>query len=135
MADEATLLVQNGIPINFTCADGTGIEKGALLKMADPMTASLSAAQDDVVGGIAAAEKIANDGVTKIAVFRSGIFKVTASGSITVGDALVLDPVPVGNYVSAAAVDAENIIGIALETASVGETFKMELKPVTVNQA
>ena len=42
MANEATLIVETELPINFTVANATGIEKGALLKITDPMTAALS---------------------------------------------------------------------------------------------
>ena len=129
MANEATLIYELGPAIPFTVADGTGIAKGALLKLSDPMTAALADAQADKVAGIAATEKIANDGVTKLGVFRSGIFKVYASGSVTAGDPLMLDPVPVSNYVAKAAVNTESVVGIALETATVGESFLMELRP------
>jgi hypothetical protein len=135
MANEATLIYELGPAIPFTVADGTGIAKGAILKMADPMTASIATAQGDVVAGIAATEKIANDGVTKLGVFRTGIFKVYASGSVTAGDPLMADPAPVSNYVAKAATNNEHVIGIALETATVGESFLMELKPTSMELA
>lgn len=129
MANEATLIFQTGIPIPFTCANGTGIEKGALLALTDPMTAATHSAVDQQCAGIAAAEKIANDGVTKIPVFRQGIFKVLASGSITAGYPLALADAEWVNRVYAAepGVSGSRIIGTALETASAGETFLMEL--------
>jgi len=58
------------------------------------MTAALADGVGDIPAGIAAADKIANDGVTKLAVFRGGIFKVYASGSVTAGDPLMIEPVP-----------------------------------------
>lgn len=133
MASEATLYIETELPIMFTCADGTGIEKGALLKMTDPMTAALSAASDDVMAGIAAEEKIASDGKTKIAVYRRGIFKVEANGNITAGDLVKSDATNASNTVitvAAAANTTENALGIALETAADGETFLMELMPI-----
>ena len=39
MANEAQLYFETAQAIPFTVADGTGIEKGALLKLEDPMTA------------------------------------------------------------------------------------------------
>jgi hypothetical protein len=137
MANEATLIYETGLPIPFTCANATGIEKGTLLTMSDPMTAAACAGDEDIIAGIAATEKIANDGKTKISVYRSGIFKVYASGSITVGDALISasSVTAYRNYVKSAGVNGEDIVGISLETATDGQTFLMELKPFTMNLA
>jgi hypothetical protein len=135
MTNEAVLIYETSIPIPFTVADGTGIEKGAILKNADPMTASLAVAKEDIIAGIAASEKIASDGKTKLGVYRSGIFKVLASGTITVGDACITSAVAAGNIVESAGVNGEDIVGIALETAGDGETFLMELKPFSMNLA
>ena len=133
MANEATLIYELGPAIPFTVADETGIAKGTLLTLSDPMTAAANSAivLGPAVAGIAATEKIANDGVTKLGVFRTGIFKVTASGSVTAGDALAT----IGNFVYTAAVNEEDLIGIALETATNGETFLMELKPLAAQLA
>lgn len=134
MTNEAVLIYETSKPIPMTCADGTGIEKGALLKMADPMTVSASAALADIFGGIAAEEKIASDGKTKIPVYRrGGIFKVVASGSITVGDPIVLTGL--NNLVQTAATNAETVLGIALETCTDGETLAIELNPTTMQLA
>src|SRR3990167_967352 len=131
MANEAALHVETGLPVKFTVANATGIEKGAILKMTDPWTAIINSASNDVIAGIAAAEKIASDGVTTLAVYREGIFKVTLSGSCTVGDALVTDAV--ANMVKTApnnlSISGANIIGYALETGTTGETIFMELNP------
>lgn len=133
MANEAVLLIQTGFPVNFTVADGTGIEKGAILQMTDPNTASAASAVAQAVAGIAAVEKIASDGVTSLAVHRTGQFKVLLSGSATVGNALVTSGL--ANAVEAAAVNAENILGTALETGSNGEYIRIELNPRGINLA
>lgn len=131
MANEATLIYELETPIPFTCADGTGIEKGAILKLTDPMTAALADGNEDNVAGIAAEEKIANDGKTKIGVYRRGIFKVLAGGAITVGQAMATNAGAGGatNEVDTAAATAvgSKTIGLALETADDGHTFLMEL--------
>lgn len=77
------------IPTNFACADGTGIEKGAVLKMTTPRTAAAWAAAGDFIAGICAREKIASDGRLQVAVYRSGIFRMYASGAIVTGHAVV----------------------------------------------
>jgi len=133
-----TLIVELEPPINFTCADGTGIEKGTLLALSDPMTAAASAADGDLIAGVAAEEKIANDGKTKIAVYRRGIFKATAGGNCTAGYALAsYSSTGDANDVINGAVDDLNSqsCAIALETATDGETLLVELCPgmATVN--
>lgn len=133
MANEHTLHYETHLPIQFTCADGAGIEKGTLLKLSDPLTVEAADGNNDIVGGVAATEKIASDGKTKISVYRGGVFKATASGSITVGNPLVVSGPTANNLLEAGAVDDENVVGIALETASDGETFLYELNPVVMN--
>lgn len=136
MTQETTLIYELEPPIPFTCADGTGIAKGAILKLSDPMTAALADGDDDIVAGIAAEEKIANDGKTKIAVYRRGIFKGTNNGGSTVGD-------PLGTYASTgddndirtAPAGHDNQLGHALETASNNHTFLFELMPIQRDEA
>lgn len=132
MSNEAELYVELENPIPMTVADGAGIEKGALLALSDPMTAAKSSSNDDTIAGIAASEKIANDGVTKLGVYRRGIFKMTADGSITVGDLVKSNAGTTENTVistSASAGSTENVVGIALESAADGETLLVELNP------
>jgi len=38
MANETTLMVETELPVNFKCADGAGIAKGALLELTESMT-------------------------------------------------------------------------------------------------
>jgi len=136
MANEAVLMIESEIPVNMTCADGAGIERGAICKMTDPNTAVLADGDEDIVAGIAANEKIASNGLTSIAIYRGGDFKVVLCGSCTVGDALITNASSGGsNTVLTAGVNAEDIIGIAKETGAEGETILMELKPRTNNLA
>lgn len=129
MADEATLMWETELPIPMTCADGTGIEKGTLLKISDPFTVAAHSSDEDYVGGIAAEEKIASDGKTKIAVYRGGIFKVTASGAITAGQTVALSATANKVKVSDSTCVSSKTFGIALETAADGDTFLVELRP------
>ena len=133
MANEAVLIFETQLPIPMTCADGATIEKGALLKITDPFTVALSDGASNAVGGIAAEEKIASNGKVKIGVYRGGIFKVTASGPITVGKAVYLKGS--ANLVYTGAVNDESALGIALETATEAETFLMELRPTSMELA
>lgn len=136
MASETTLVFETEAPVPFTCADGTGIEKGAILKLTDPMTVSLADGDGDIVAGIAAEEKIANDGVTSIAVYRRGIFKGLAGTAITVGDAIDTHAsTGATNELAAAPVNGEQLVGRSLETASDTHTFLFELAPSVTNLA
>ena len=134
MANEHVLLTQVTFPQSFTCANGTGIEKGSVLKRADPDTVSLSTGDNDIVAGILYSEKIASDGNTKcsVVVGPGDIFIATASGAVTVGD-------PIGTWSSSAVsnivasiANTPNLsgakrLGYARETAATGETFRYEL--------
>jgi uncharacterized protein with beta-barrel porin domain len=125
MAREAVLVYETELPLQMTVATGVGIEKGALLTLSDPLTAALVTASVAAAAGIAHSEHVINDG-TKLSVYRGGVFKVTASGSVTVGDSLQFEG---ANYVIALGTDVYSA-GTALETAADGETFLMELDPM-----
>ena len=140
MTNEAVLKVETHIPINFTCSTDVTIEKGAILKMEDPMTAVLADGDNDIVAGIAQSEKLAAEtSQNSIAVYRGGIVRVTissASGSLSAGDPLVTAAASGGtNYVGLATINDENILGILLEDGADGETKLMELRPTTMQLA
>lgn len=133
MANEAVLKVRMSDPVNFTCADGTGIEKGTLLKLTDPRTVAATSADGDICIGVAAAEKIANDGRTQIPVFVDGIFDMTTVASpsaIAAGHPVKVagaNLIQLGDVTTAA--DFGEIMGRALETvaATVQETIEVKL--------
>ena len=136
MALEWTLIHQTSVAIPMTVADGVGIEKGALLVLSDPMTAATAtAAANLIIAGVAAEEKIASDGRTKISVYRRGVFKCTAGGAITVGDPLETSAGAVNEVIKStpAASGSQNVIGVALETASDADTLLVELNPYRVD--
>ena len=132
MANEATLLFELEPPVPFTVANGAGIEKGSILELSDPMTVAVTNGDSDKIIGVAAEEKIASDGKTKLAVYMRGIFQFTAgAGGITVGRAFRTDTATgSANEVVIAAANEEGIIGTALETATDLQTFKGLLNPI-----
>lgn len=130
MANEAVIieLFDGGRPVRFTVADGTGIEKGTLLKLTDPRTAVASSADNDPFCGVAAAEKVANDGSTTLAAYTSGIFDLVDSGSgITVGATVNVGGANL--IVASAAADllTGSVVGRALETAAASETIAVAI--------
>lgn len=123
MANEATLWMELELPIPFTCADGAGIEKGTLVKLTDPMTVAAATADNDVLIGITAEEKIASDGRTKIGVYTRGIFKMlVGAAGCTVGLPVVASAANTIVDTAAADNDAGRVVGRALETGVNGET-------------
>ncbi len=138
MTNEAVLRQEYSLPVNFTCADGTGIEQGAILKLSDPMTAALADGDEDYVAGICHTEKIASDGTTSVSVYIDGVFDLVASGSITAGTAVATHASTGGSNVVAAATATAvgcKTLGIALETASEGESILVRLQPGCNNTA
>lgn len=130
MADEAVIieLVGNGRPIQFTVADGAGIEKGTIMKFSsDPRTIAASSADGDLFAGILAYEKVASDGSTKATVYTQGIFDIKVTEST--GSAVLGEPVKINGANTVTAADDDTVehraevVGTALETGSAGETI------------
>lgn len=137
MALECTLLWELEPAVPFTCADGTGIEKGALLILTDPMTVATATGDNDEIIGIAGAEKIANNGMVKIPVYLRGIFKGFAGAAgVTAGLSLISD-VGTGapNEMVVSDAGSESTLGMALETATDTQSFKFLLQPQHTNIA
>lgn len=124
MANEAVLMVELEPPVMMTVSDSAAIEKGTVLKLSDPFTVAASSADNDIFAGIAAEEKIANDGKTKIAVYLRGIFKMVVSATAsTVGlDQVIKGANTIGDYTT---LDDEKgyVLGKALETGANTETI------------
>ena len=133
MANEAILWFETEIPIPFTVANATGVEKGAYMQLSDPMTAAICSGDADLFAGIASKEKIASDGNTKLGLFRGGYFKGTASGNIAVGDPLAVDGSDGQNLLYSVllteSISGCRVIGTSMETATTLQTFIFELKP------
>jgi hypothetical protein len=131
MANEATLVFETGRAIPFTVADGNAITKGSICKLTDPFTASITSAANDLIAGIANGDKIASDGVTTLGMYREGIFRMYASGSISVGDPVVTTTP--ANYVKTAlgvsgvSLSGSKIIGKALQTVTTGQQLLVDV--------
>lgn len=137
MALEATLIKELEPPVSFTCANGTGIAKGSILEISDPNTVAVTNGDTDPIIGIAAEEKIANDGKTSIAVYLRGIFKAYAGAAgVTVGMGVITDTATgAANELVVADVNSEHIVGTALETAADTESFLLYLNPINMQLA
>lgn len=138
MANEAVLKIETSPPINMSCADDTGIEKGAILKLSDDKTAALATGDEDIVAGVAASEKVANNGVTSIPVYRAGVFLMQSNAGVSRGDAVATAASSgESNEIDTATASAVGgkTLGIALTDISAGSTGLIELKPGCNNSA
>ena len=118
MANEPAViieLIEGGVPIRLTCADGAGIAKGTLCEVSDPRTALASAADNDEFIGVAAHEKVKDDGAVSISLYTKGIFDIYNSAAVTVGERVSLSGVNAVTKVAAADILFGDV-GIALET-------------------
>lgn len=93
MANEVSL---RNYPKSYMASDFTwfndaiGAEKGTILKMSGARTVAAVTADNDVIAGVLAREKVASDGRTQVAVWRSGIFDCVVQGACVEGDDLVI---------------------------------------------
>ena len=120
-----------------TIADGDSVSIGTILKLTDPRTGSATAVVGQPIVGIAAEEHVANKGVTTIAVWTDGMFEVTASSALVLGDPVVAE---LENKVKALSVNdtASNstvaswarVMGRSYETAAPGEAVNIRLGPL-----
>jgi len=127
MANEAVLNDRTHEPINFTVADGAAIEKGAVLKMTDNRVAIINSGVNDILAGINAREKILSDGRTSTPVFRRGVFTLTASGSITTGDAVAVAAEVNHVWSALATTKSGSILGHALMDATDNQTLQIDV--------
>lgn len=128
MAREAVLIFELEPPIPFTISGLVGIDKGSIMALSDPMTVAKAGAEQTMAGGIAASEKIAADRITKLGIYRRGIFKGSISGSCTAGDPLTSGG---DNYLMAVAdittISGSPIYGYTFEDATDNQTILFEL--------
>jgi hypothetical protein len=134
MAREATKIElfganDYGDQVRYTCASGTAIAKGTILKFATPRTASASTGTGDYVAGIASMDKKVDDYSTSISSWTNGIFLCTASQAVTAGD--LLKTAAPGNYVTPITANTSSqavVFGVALESAADGATVAVRVK-------
>lgn len=134
MALEAKLIYELEPAVYFACATGTAIPKGSFVKITDENIVALGTANSAVIG-ITAEEKTTSDGKATVAVYLRGIFKVfVGDGGATTGNCAILDATA-DNEVEDAGVNAENIVGRFLGTATDTQSVMMLLDPFNANLA
>lgn len=130
MANEAVIVEAPKWMHRRTVADNLSISKGTILKLADPNTASASADDADVFGGILMVDKLASDGQVSVPVADdSGVFdiKCNESAGITAGAVCAISGANLIRAAVAANLLTGAAFGIAEETASVNEVIRVRL--------
>ena len=129
MANETTLMVETELPINFKVDNTLAVPKGSLLELTESMTVVLISGQGVMVAGIAAEEKIANDGKVTIKVYMGGIFKGVAGAAVAIGIGLMADATANKLETTTGKTGAAQV-GYALEAPSGdNQTFMFRLNP------
>lgn len=134
MANEAVLielLGKDGDPMQFNVADGTAITKGTLMYISsDPRTMLASSATSQYFVGVLAADKVANDGQTKMAVYTHGVFDMTDSGAgITIGTRCQLAGANTIKSADDAGANGETeVVGQVLEAAGAAEVVAVKIR-------
>jgi len=130
MANEAVILELSGQnPIPFTCAAGTSISKGTLLKLSGDHTVVASDG-DNVYAGVAAADKDGADASTRISVYAPGqdnTFDMLSASTGTIGAGVLVSLSGANIIKAAAAADVEDgkVIGKTEEAAGTSEVIRV----------
>lgn len=126
MANEAVIIellgAVKGRPVRWSVLDATAIPKGTLCSINGGRRCDPTAG-DEYFVGIAAHEKVANDGNTTVSLYTHGIFDLKDAGSgITAGDAC---DVKAANQIETSDASGNLKSGriIALETAAANEVI------------
>ena len=127
MANEAVIIellgYNRGCPINYTCADGTGIAKGTLMELTGDKTVSANTNDNAPIVGIAAAEKVASDGSTTISVWTNGIFDILTDAGVDIRGSMMANSATENTIQTGDATDLlqGSIVGYMLETSGGAE--------------
>ena len=128
MANEAVCIET---PTEFsrrTIANATSVPIGTVMKLTDPNTVEVSAADNDPFGGIAWEEKTTSDGLTEITVAMNGVWDMTCTAAaITVG--AIVNIGGANLIIASAAADllTGSVVGKAEETSATTEVMRVRV--------
>ena len=109
-------------------SSGTDIEKGTILKLADPNIGAASSADGDLFLGILLEENVGGDGTIRYGVSRHGVWDIKnkASTTITAGDMVKISG---ANLIAPADDDQvekhSEVVGMALQDATADEVIEV----------
>ena len=118
------------LPFDMIISDASSALYGTLVSLTDPGTVSTTVAANAKCAGVLARDKVANDGHTRISVYKRGTFRAVCSGAVTIGDPVVAAGVTnmINNAPANSTTSGSAIIGYALETGSDQEEIEVELR-------
>ncbi len=128
MANEAVCIETPTEFARRTIADATAVPIGTIMKLNDPNTVVVSAADNDPFGGIAWEEKTLSDGLTEITCAMNGVWDITSTNAAITAGAIV--NIGGANLVSAsAAADllTGSVVGKAEETCAATEVIRVRV--------
>jgi hypothetical protein len=128
MANEAVCIETPTEFARYTIANATAVPLGTLLKLVDPHTVEVTAADNDPFAGIAWEEKTANDGIVEITVAKNGVWDLKDSGAgITAGAICNIGGANVIIASAAADLLTGSVVGKAEETAGASEVIRVRV--------
>jgi len=89
MANEAVCIETPTEFARRTIVDATSVPIGTIMKLNDPNTVVVSAADNDPFGGIAWEEKTTGDGLTEITCALNGVWDITSTNAVITAGAIV----------------------------------------------
>lgn len=128
MANEAVCIETPTEFARYTIVDATSVPIGTLMKLTDPHTVVVTAADNDPFAGIAWEEKTTGDGLTEITVAKNGLWDMKDSGaSITAG--AIVNVGGANLIIASAAADllTGSVVGKAEETAAASEVIRVRV--------
>ena len=135
MVNEAIEMYEKSIAVPFTIHDNENVEKGTAMVLKSPMSVSKHSGIDERFIGIAAEEKVANDGTDSIGIKDDGYWKMQLSGSCGVGDLLCLGAAANDVYSpsSNVATSKENFVGNAMTSGGDNNTIIVKVHPLMIS--
>ncbi len=133
MTNELVLVLKTSEPIDWIVQDVTAVEKGTAMVISGSSTIGRTAISASgthkAFAGVSRREKIANDGRTRLALFRESIFRAKSGDGLPMlnGDAVMFSGSNTIVAVKHSALSASAIMlglkaGTLLEDCAVGET-------------
>ena len=119
----------DGQPRRYTITSTNACSKGELLALVDPRTASNALVTTTMFAGVASIEKNSTDDCTSIPLWTQGVFEVTASEALVIGNPITGTGGTWKNTVISAPsyTSGANLIGYSLEAASALEKINVRL--------
>ena len=116
-----------GVIQDYDVSGSVSFEKGVFLAYTDGRGAVAPSSKGQACAGISAREKVSGSGRTRMALYKKGYFDVSASGSIGLGNPVILAGHQNYVMISDGSHSGSQILGYAEEDATDEEVFMLRL--------